>query len=70
MRYRVGEDAANAALNATDQSMVVTVVLSLFIGVVLVWMGHRGRQLWLACWSYGLILCSVAYGGWMLYAVY
>ena len=70
MRYRVGEDAASATLNVTDHSMLVTVVLSLFIGFVLVWMGHRGRQLWLAIGSYGLILCALAYGGWMLYAVY
>jgi len=70
MRYRVGEDAANAALNSTDHSMMVTIVLSLCVGIVLVWMGHHGRQLWLTTWSYGLILCSLAYGGWMLYAVY
>ena len=70
MRYRVGEDAANAALTTTDHTLMLTAVLSLFIGIVLVWLGHKGRQLWLTCWSYGLIVCSVLYGGWMLYTQY
>ncbi|MCB1739629.1 MAG: hypothetical protein KDK91_04615 [Gammaproteobacteria bacterium] len=67
MRYRVGEDPATAALNSTDHTLIITVVMSLFIGIALVWLGHRGRQFWLTSWSYGLIVCSVLYGGWMIY---
>ena len=70
MRYRVGEDAATAALNATDHTLMLTAVLGLIIGMVLVWLGRKGRQLWLICWSWGLIVCSVAYASWMLYADY
>ena len=67
MRYRVDEDPANVALNATDHVLMLTVVLSLGIGIVLVWLGKRGRQLWLTTWSWGLIACSVIYMGWMMY---
>jgi len=70
MRYRVGEDPANAALNSTDHSLMLSVVLSLIIGIVLVWMGHKGKQFWLTSWSYGLIVCSVLYGAWIIYDRY
>lgn len=40
-----------------------TVVLALLIGVALLWLGRKGRVLWLQVWSIGLVLCSVAYLG-------
>ena len=67
MRYRTGEDAAHAALNATDHTLMLTAILSLAIGVVLVLLARRGQQLWLAVWSWGLLVASIAYIGWMLY---
>jgi hypothetical protein len=70
MRYRVGEEAATAALNSTHHSLVLTVVMSLIVGIVLVWLGRHGRQMWLIAWSWGLILCSIAYGGLMLFGLY
>lgn len=70
MRYRSTEDAASAALNSTDHTLLFTAVLSFFIGIVLVWAGRKGRQMYLEVWSWGLIVASIAYGGWLLYAVY
>lgn len=70
MRYRVGEEAGHAALNATDHTLMLTAVLGLLIGVVLVWLGRKGRQFWLTSWSWGLIACSLLYAGWMLYSWY
>ena len=67
MRYRVGEDPANAALNSTDHAMMLTMVLSIAVGIALVWLGKKGKILWLTTWSWGLIACSVLYMGWMLY---
>ncbi|MFM1891776.1 MAG: hypothetical protein RLZ44_853 [Pseudomonadota bacterium] len=40
-----------------------TVALALLIGVVLLWLGRRGRVMWLTVWSAGLILASVLYLG-------
>ena len=38
-----------------------TVALALIIGLALLWLGRRGRVLWLQVWSAGLVLFSVAY---------
>ena len=38
-----------------------TVALALVIGIVLVWLGRRGRVMWLQVWSVGLVIFSVAY---------
>lgn len=40
-----------------------TVTLALVIGVVLLWLGLKGRVLWLTVWSAGLIIASVLYLG-------
>jgi hypothetical protein len=40
-----------------------TVVLALMIGAVLLWLGLKGRVLWLQVWSLGLILASLGYLG-------
>ena len=37
----------------------------LAIGIVLTWLGVRGRQIWLATWSAGLIVVSLVYLGWI-----
>jgi hypothetical protein len=38
-----------------------TVALALIFGVVLLWLGRRGRIIWLQVWSFGLVLFSIAY---------
>ena len=40
-----------------------TVALALIIGIVLLWLGRRGRVMWLQVWSAGLVVFSVAYLG-------
>ena len=40
-----------------------TVVLALIIGVVLLWLGRRGKVLWMQVWSAGLVVFSIAYLG-------
>ena len=64
MRYRDGHDPALSAWGTTDEVLLFTVVLSLFIGVALVWLGRKGRQMWLVFWSGGLVIASIAYLGW------
>lgn len=39
----------------------LSMIMSILIGCVLLWLGIRGKVLWLKVWSVGLILCSVAY---------
>ena len=38
-----------------------TVALALIIGLALLWLGRRGRVLWLQLWSAGLVLFSIVY---------
>ena len=63
MRYRVGADPASGA-QATDDMLLFTMVISLIIGVVLMWLARHGRQMWLMAWSVGLVLASIAYMAW------
>lgn len=67
MRYRIGEIPGEAGLGATDAMLVFTVLISLAIGGILTWLGIRGRQIWLAVWSGGLIVVSLAYLGWIAF---
>ena len=68
MRYRIGEDPALSNYGSTGDFVTFTVVLCVVIGVVLCWLGWRGRQWWLFSWNAGLIVASLAYFGWNLYA--
>ena len=38
-----------------------TVMLALMIGCVLLWLGIKGKVMWLKVWSFGLILASIGY---------
>lgn len=67
MRYRIGQDPATAAYGSTPEWLWLTVGLSLLIGVILGWLAWRGRQRWLLIWSVGLVICSLAYGGYELF---
>ena len=64
MRYRIGESPELAAYGSTGDFVLFTVVLCLFIGAALVWIGWRGRQWWLVIWNAGLIVASVAWFAW------
>ena len=61
MRYRIGEDPNIDAYGSTDEVVVFTALLSIFIGAILVWLGRRGKQMWLTVWSGGLIVASIVF---------
>ena len=70
MRYEAGEEVPPVSeMVIYSQSdglhfmLNFTVALALVIGVVLLWLGRRGRVLWLQVWSVGLVMFSVAYLG-------
>lgn len=67
MRYRIGADPGSGA-QATDDMLLLTMIFSLVIGVVLIWLARRGRQMWLMVWSVGLVIASIAYMAWMAVA--
>lgn len=67
MRYRIGESPETSSWGSTDEMLLLTVALSLLIGIGLTWLGIRGNQLWMAVWCGGLVLCSLVYLGWEVY---
>ncbi|NKC12596.1 MAG: hypothetical protein GKR94_10460 [Gammaproteobacteria bacterium] len=61
MRYREGQDPSGELGGAgSDEVMVFTYAIGLIIGIILTWVGWRGRQWWLVFWCGGLIIASIA----------
>ena len=58
MRYREGQevDPDNPYPESTQMMMDMAYMMSIPIGLILLWMGIRGRILWLKVWSVGLML--------------
>jgi hypothetical protein len=62
MRYRVGDSPGELGAPVTDDGMLVgTALFGLVTGALFVYMGLRGRQIWLSAWGTGLVLASITY---------
>ncbi|MEM7193309.1 MAG: hypothetical protein AAF402_00070 [Pseudomonadota bacterium] len=60
MRYKDGEIPPEIlAINASNDMLLFTAVISMMIGIVFFFFGRRGKQLWIWTWGIGLILCSL-----------
>jgi len=62
MRYSENIPAEQLTVNASDDMLLFTAALSILIGIILTYLGHKGRQLWMVTWSVGLIICSILMG--------
>ena len=62
MRYSEDIPPEKLTINASNDMMLFTAGLSIVIGLILVYLGHKGRQLWMVTWSIGLIICSILLG--------
>ena len=59
MRYKEGEIPAELlAKNASNEMLLFTAEISLLIAAVLIWMGIRGKHIWMWSWGAGLVVCS------------
>jgi len=54
------------ANNASNDMLMFTAIISVFIGIGLTWLGWHGKQLWMITWSIGLVICSVLLGVYMV----
>jgi hypothetical protein len=67
MRYEATDEALAGGLQVYSESaglhfmLNFTVFLALLIGLLLWWLGRKGRVLWLQVWSIGLVVFSLAY---------
>lgn len=60
MRYKEGEIPPELlARHASDDMLLFTAALSFLIGLLMIWMGRRGKQLWIWTWGAGLTVLSV-----------
>ncbi len=62
MRYSENIPAEQLTVHASDNMLLFTAALSILIGIILTYLGHKGRQLWMVTWSVGLIICSILMG--------
>ncbi len=62
MKYPENIPPEQLTVNASNDMLLFTAALSIVIGVILVYLGRRGRQLWMVTWSIGLIICSILMG--------
>jgi len=63
MRYKEGDiPPEKMAVHASDDMLLLTAVLGFLIGIILTYLGRRGKQLWMFVWGIGLVLCSLYLG--------
>ena len=66
MRYPDNIPPEQLTVNASNDMLLFTAALSIVIGVILTYLGHKGRHLWMVTWSLGLIICSILLGASLL----
>ena len=63
MRYKTDEIPPELlAVNASDDMLMLTAVIGALIGIVLFYLGRKGRQLWMWTWGLGLVAISAYLG--------
>lgn len=53
--------------NASNDMLLFTAFLSVIIGIILIYLGKKGKQLWMVVWSVGLIFMSFFMAGSILF---
>ena len=63
-RYREDEalEGYKMAQHASDDMLLFTAVIAVVIGVIIAYIGKRGKQLWMLVWGIGLVVASLAMG--------
>ena len=66
MKYPENIPPEQLTVNASNDMLLFTAALSIVIGFILVYLGRKGKQLWMVTWSIGLIICSILMGASLL----
>lgn len=56
--------------NASNDMLLFTAFLSIVIGSILIYLGRKGKQLWMIVWSIGLIFMSIFMASAILFDVF
>ena len=63
MRYKEGEiPAEQLAVNASNDMLILTAILGVFIGIILTFLCRKGKQMWMWVWGIGLVIISIYLG--------
>lgn len=65
MRYKDGEvliPKEQMAVHSSDDMLMLTAILGFLIGLVLTFLGRKGKQIWMWVWGIGLAICSLYLG--------
>ncbi len=63
MRYKEGEvPVEQLAAHASDDMLVLTAIIGVVVGIILVFLGRIGKQMWMWVWGAGLVLISFYMG--------
>ena len=70
MRYREGQevDPDSPYPESTETMLTMSYLMAIPIGLVLLWLGIRGRVLWLKVWSVGLMALGIGILAWEMLA--
>jgi len=69
MRYSTEFPTEKLASHASDHMLIFSALLAVLIGCELIYLGKRGKQMWMVWWAIGLIASSflmmvAIYTGW------
>jgi len=53
--------------NASNDMLLFTAFLSVLISFAMIYLGRKGKQLWMVVWSVGLIFMSIFMAGSILF---
>jgi hypothetical protein len=59
MRYQETIPPEQLTIHASDDMLLFTAFLSILIGFILIYLGYKGKQLWMVTWSIGLVIGSL-----------
>ncbi len=62
MRYPENIPHEELSKYASDEMLMFTAVISIFVSFVLVYMGVKGKQMWMIPWGIGLFFVSIYMG--------
>lgn len=60
MRYKEGDviPKEQLAAHASDDMLILTGIIGFFVGIILFYMGRKGKQMYLWVWGVGLVVFS------------
>jgi len=64
MRYKEGQPIPTdqLAMHASNDMLILTAIIGTLIGIILTFLGRKGKQMWMWVWGIGLIAISLYMG--------